>query len=53
MYYRLNDVRVLAWLRVKAEATRRALSVQLTGMDEQSQAAYVVAFLAEYLADNW
>ncbi|KAG2486952.1 hypothetical protein HYH03_014449 [Edaphochlamys debaryana] len=52
-YYRLNDTRVLAWLRVKARHLQSALSAQVAGMEAPHAAAYVLSFLGEYVGEPW
>lgn len=48
-YYRLNDERVMAWLRLKFRQAAAALAPQVAGMDPRSAAQYVVSVLEEYL----
>ncbi|GFR47154.1 hypothetical protein Agub_g8845 [Astrephomene gubernaculifera] len=52
-YYRLNDDRVLAWLRCKFRQLQAALAAQLAGMDAAHAKLYVLGFLGEYVGDPW
>ncbi|CAL8467533.1 g7071 [Coccomyxa elongata] len=55
-YYRLNDEKVLAWLRCKLRRLRGALlasSANFAAMDDTSLTIYAVGLLGEYLSEAW
>ncbi|PRW60264.1 ribonuclease H2 subunit B [Chlorella sorokiniana] len=56
-YYRLNDDRVLAWLRLKVDQAKAAMqaspSAAFSGMDDLGLTAYAAGMLGEYLAQHW
>ncbi|EIE24959.1 hypothetical protein COCSUDRAFT_83651 [Coccomyxa subellipsoidea C-169] len=56
VYYRLNNAKVLAWLRCKLRRLRGALldsSANFAAMDDTLLTSYAVGLLGEYLSEAW
>lgn len=55
-YYRLNEAKALAWLRLKVEKTKAALiasSPQFGSLEDTALTVYAAGILGEYMTKDW